>query len=643
MATAPMPGSTPPPKGGIVRGNKAGYTLTRKLIQARTHEFTLNSTFSKHGYRNREDLTNLPPGILVSPSQNVLTNVDGTVSNRKGYILDGASNSTLAGILSSFDYHTSKGYERNLRAGFLTSAGNDGKLQYRYVDSSGNVTWTNLMTGLTSVSFNFVPLYDTTESEDLLLFVNGTSNIYEWSGANTTFASATVNTVTKQGTTSWAQEGFYLNGTRTITINGVDATYSGGETTTTLTGVSVDFSATAVGAEIHQTPRTTANAAISGIPSTFANALISNLRGYIFLGSLTDNQIYISKVGNYKDFTFTAPTRVVGEGYKYPLNGTPTAFQVQEDTMYLSAGKDLWYEVTATLSSDLTKETIEFTPLKTTALQGATSQGLVCKIKNDIGFISNETIFNTIGRVSNNLATPQVTDISYPIVNDMNALDFTNGQVLYHRKFVYITAPNSGKMIVYNMTDDKNHYWEAPQIFPFARLSIIGGNLYGHNYGVPETYQMFVGFNDNANPASCVAAFSYENSGSRAIKKNQNKYYTEGYISSNTILTETRKYDFGGFTSILSNNINGADNSIIFQTSADGSLGKNPLGEEPLGSITDSLSNLPKFRVINTFPRLNYYEYQVQYSTNDVDAQWKLLAFGSNGGIATDLQSEISQ
>lgn len=767
-----MPGSTPPPRGGMVRGGKAGYTLTRKLVSARQHEFSLNSTFSKHGYRNREDLTNLPPGILVSPSQNVLTNVDGTVSNRKGYTLDGASSTTLAGILSSYDWFTSKGYERNLRAGFLTSAGNDGKLQYRFVDSSGNVTWTDLLTGLTSTVFNFTTFWDfTTEKITLMLGVNGTSNIFEWSGAIGTMASVTnsanaitavinspsltsasftassssgnvsaemdyisttiangsfivnsqpannetmtinlngtsiiitfVNvigatagnvliganaaataanllgllnapgsttatqvalsganqtlvgymtyaavtaTATIQGATSIAQLGFYLAGTKTITINSINYTYTS-VNNLTFVGLGTDPTAggITVGMEMHQTPRTTANSAMTSIPTTFANQIIATLFNQIYIGSLTDSTVYISKVNNYQNFAFTSPTRVVGEGALASLEGTLTAFAPQEDRMYISAGKDKWYQTKFTLSADLTKESFEVLALKTTSKQGAQSQGLVSKIKNDVAFVSNEPIFNTLGLVNNINNTPQVTDISYPIVNDMNDMDFTNGQVIYHRKFVYITAPNDSKMLVYNMTDDKNHYWEAPQVVPFARLSIIGGELYGHNYGVPETYKMFVGFNDNGNPANCIAAFSYENSGSRAVKKNQNKYYTEGYISSNTILSETLKYDFGGFTSILTNLIKGNNNAIIFQTSADGSLGKNPLGEEPLGSITDSLSGLPKFRIINTFPRIDYYEYQAQYSTNDVDAQWKLLAFGSNGGLATTMQTDITE
>ena len=42
-----------------------GYTQARKLGQAKAHEFSLVSNY-KYGYRNREDVTNLEPGVFNS-------------------------------------------------------------------------------------------------------------------------------------------------------------------------------------------------------------------------------------------------------------------------------------------------------------------------------------------------------------------------------------------------------------------------------------------------------------------------------------------------------------------------------------------------------------------------------------------------
>ena len=128
-----------PPKGG-------SYSSQRKLGAAKMHEFNIVSNY-KLGYRNREDVTNLPPGVLITGSQNVLTNVSERVQIRQVYALDGATSSVASAILASFDWQTRGNGERHLRAGFLTEAGNDGKLQYRYVSPvDGSIVWTDLVT-----------------------------------------------------------------------------------------------------------------------------------------------------------------------------------------------------------------------------------------------------------------------------------------------------------------------------------------------------------------------------------------------------------------------------------------------------------------------------------------------------------------
>ncbi len=76
---SPQPGSKSP---------LSKYAINRRIASAKTHEFNLISNFTL-GYRNREDITKLPPGVLVVGSQNVLTNVSGRVGARKGYVLDG--------------------------------------------------------------------------------------------------------------------------------------------------------------------------------------------------------------------------------------------------------------------------------------------------------------------------------------------------------------------------------------------------------------------------------------------------------------------------------------------------------------------------------------------------------------------------
>lgn len=198
------------------------FGTTRKLAQAKAREYSIVSSF-KLGYRNREDVTNLPPGVLIVGSQNVLTNVSERVQIRQGYSLDGAVSSVAGPVLASFDWLSKTNGEVHMRAGGLTSAGNDGKLQWRYVASDGTVTWQDLLTALTTVSYNFTTFWNTTESVREVLFVNGTSNIFAWNGAfavlsavdNTSGAISVLNSVPTAGGT-----GYTVGDVLTITTGG---------------------------------------------------------------------------------------------------------------------------------------------------------------------------------------------------------------------------------------------------------------------------------------------------------------------------------------------------------------------------------------------------------------------------------------
>lgn len=592
------------------------------------------------GFRNREDKTNLPPGYLVVGSQNVLTTTSGRVSIRKGYELDGQASSALAPILSSFDWIRYLGDERNVRAGFLTSAGNDGKLQFRYVAeggekigavtlTAGEVYWVDLLSSLTSVKFNFTDYWDNSAFISKLLFVNGGSNIWEWSGGVTTFASATVNTITKNGTETWGELGFTSTGS--VVINGNTYTYAGGFGTTTLTGVAPDPSGEPVDSLIFQSAVSTANSAMTSIPATLKNDNIATLRNQVYVGSFTARQVYVSKVNDYQDFSFTSPTRVVGEGALLTLDANFVAFSPQETSMYLSTSNnssDIWYQTQFTLSSDLTKEDFQIVRVKTGPRQGAKSQAFITKTKNDVLYVSNEPSMDSLGRVVNIQATPQSEDISDSIRDSFDNYDFEDGSSIYFQNFVYVAIPKNNTVLIWNMV---KQWWEAPQILPISRFSIIEGQLYGHSYQTSQTFKLFTGYNDNGNPIDARAVFSYNNYGTRSAKKFFNEFYAEGYISSNSTLTANITYDIDGCATVTNYDILGNDTQIVCSLNSSASLGKSPLGKNPLGGDLSTVSATalpPKFRVIKTFPRNDFYEVQFSFSSLGVDQQWELLAFG---------------
>ena len=573
------------------------------------------------GYVNKADITKIDQGYLVSPSQNVLINDGEKITIRNGYSLYGAASSALYPITSSHEWNTSTGTELPLRFANTT-------LEYYYSSA-----WRTLKTGfISSATLNFTEFWDATEVQDLLLFVDNTSNMYMWSGGVTTYASSTVNTITKQGAGLWSEARFLTTGTRQVIIGGITYTYTGGEGTTTLTGVTPDPTAGGhmAGDVVAQAVRVTANTPAVGVNNT----IIGTLNNHVYVASTVNRDVYISKNTNYLDFTFSAP-RLPGEGGLLTLDSPPVAFGVGEKDMYVSAGKNELYQTVFTLSADLTTESVVIQRLKTNPGGGALAQSSIGNAKNYLIYVSNEKIVDFIGRVES-IDTPQSRPLSDPIKAEVEGYSVVIApHVKYFKSRTYIAFPSESRVLIY---DHERGFWHAPQVLPVRRFAVIGGELYGHSNGVTETYKLFTGTNDNTNPIDARAYFAYRSYDKRDHKKQFNEWFTEGYINSNTVLNLGIKYEFGGSLSIIEKTIPGTGNdNIIFSTTADGSFGKNPFGTMPLGSITDSPSNLSKFRIIHecTKNELDFYEVQSFYSTNEVDAQWELLAQGGNVNLAT--------
>lgn len=646
----PKPLPTPRPYQGQAGGKNTAYTMQRRLLASKVHEFELLSTFNKQGYRNREDITILPPGVLVKGSYNVLTNVGGRIGVAKGYTLDGQANTSLLNINSAFDFTKILSNDRHVRT-------YNGIIEYRYVNPvTGIVTWNELYSLLVpGNAVNYTSYWDNTQLTTDLLFVNETPFIYLWSGAIAAYASSTFNTITKSGAENFAELGFDTTA-GSVHIDGVDYAYTGGTGTTTLTGVSPDPTGAGivVGDAIAQTVTVVANSAMTTISATFNNGLIGNLDNQVFVGALDSSTIYTSKVNDFTDYSNSTP-RLVGQGATSTILDYPTAFINQDDKLQVSAGKDIWYQTVLTNTTNTTADaagaqtavvyqSLTYDRLKTTSQQASQSQAATTKIKNNIAYLSFEPIVNTLGTVANYLNSPQTTDMSFPIVNDMNGYDLTDASMIYFRQYLYLSVPKEGLIRIYNMTQPKDQYWEAPVTYPIGRFSIIDDQLYGHGYSVPETYKLFDGYQFRGKSIPAAAYFSYNQYGTRAYPKDFNLFYLEGYITSNTTLTYGFNYDIDGCQTQRTYTLEGSDTALVCLPTNDASLGKAPLGSRPLSGLTVPPNSVyststglpPKFRAIKQLSKFPFYELQVFFTSLGSDLQWEIVAFGPNAGPATE-------
>lgn len=391
------------------------YGTSRKLGQAKTHEISIISNY-KLSYRNREDVTNTAPGVLIVGSQNVFTNVSDRVQIRQGYALDGATSVVASPILASFDFFANFG-ERNLRAGFLTSAGNDGKLQYRYVDTSGAVTWRDLITGATSVNYNFCTFWNITENTREVLFVNGASQIQSWNGAITTIVS-TDNTAGHiaiiAGTPTAGGSGYTVGDILTITTGGTGGTV----TVTSVTGgVVTGVTLTTVGSGY----TTGTGKATSGGTGTGATINITNI---------ATGQLVASGASNLALQGFYGTTNLI-----LTINGTNYTYA------YIVGNSFLGINATAEANASIVIQTVVLTlNTSTTGLLTSTfANGLISNLNNQIYLGSlNSSVFyiSKVGSYTDyTFSSPRVSGEGYHQTLDANLVAFEPQE-----NFMYISC-----------------------------------------------------------------------------------------------------------------------------------------------------------------------------------------------------------
>ena len=102
-------------------------------------------------------------------------------------------------------------------------------------------------------------------------------------------------------------------------------------------------------------------------------------------------------------------------------------------------------------------------------------------------------------------------------------------------------------------------------------------------------------------------------------------------------------YDYDGYTDEKEFNIDGNDDDILFFSTDDASIGKHSLGKEPIGSSRAADKVLNKFRIKHEHQQNDYFEIQFYYYSDTVDAQWEILANGSNVQLSTMENAQIKK
>lgn len=586
-------------------------------------------------YRTSEDSTNTDERHLVAGSRNVIIDQQRKVRVRNGNTRLGVANSASTGNRNGVTWNTSTGIEFMLRA-----YDDELEIYLGTVDGTALNAFYRLASGFsTTAKPRFTTWYSDGENLDLLIFVYGNSNLYAWGGGVCIVDSITGTTITKTGTDTFAQSRFFTAGNKTL-VNvrtGTEYTYTGGESTTTLTGIA-DTTGIIAGDVLVQKIITNANSPAANRN----NHTVYTFENQLCVASDDDEQVYMSKNTSYTDFTYSSP-RLPGEGALLTLDDSAKAFGELEEKLIIFAGKSSIYQVNTqeiTVGTTLT-EILKVEKYQTGEGQSAQSQEVVAQINNTIVYLSFEPAIREIlsPRELEGGGAPRT--LSNPIKPDIEAEDWANATAKWHKNAYWLSAPTYGHVYILEYREDADgklrRFWQAPQTMFIGAWVTLDDVLYGHSSAIPETYRIMdpdafsdVNSDDKKVAIHCVAKFAYRTYGQRANLKNFDEYFVEGEISPSTALTNILYWDYGGNTQSVENTIDGSDLTILEETLENVSLGQQPLGQQPLGGNVNAPTGSAKFRAIIEIAKEDFFEMQEIFETDDVDKFWSIIARGVN-------------
>jgi hypothetical protein len=552
-----------------------------------------------------------------------------------------------------------------------TNAGTNWTLYWKLTDAAGTRTvnvysdsagTAEVMTG-TKVGDGTVTLAEANSSG-----LSGTV-VVAYSGDDTTVSANTLAitwSITKTGTATWAQNRFYTSANKEMLDKTGDTQYSytGGESTTTLTGVlpsntnvSMDMIAGDVMMQYYVTNADKPAASRN-------NHTIGQHQNQVLVGSDDDEEVYVSKNSDYADFTFSSP-RVSGEGALLTLTDPARGFGSIGELFLIFCGDSSIFrgaynqlDVGGTLT-----ETLEIKPLDIATNQGALCQEAIVPVGNSIFYLTNEVALRSIDD-PNNVEGLQPKTLSTPIKPDFDAETWETSAgvpdafVTWDKNTIYVTAPQASHVYMLNFVEDADgnllRYWNPPQVLPAGPMTVIdsgtgndlsnGKRLHIHSNSVPETYLLFEGASDGQYadmpmndklPIDAIAVFAYDDFGKRARLKNFDEYYVEGEITpSTTDLSLKLYYDVDGSTQLLEKFIDGSNEDIQEGSVQFNSLAQQSLGVNPLGSFLNPPSDAKKFNLVFELAKEDFFRISAAFSTNDVDKYWAIIAHGPNAAIS---------
>jgi len=612
------------------------------------------------GYIDGADPSTIGPKNLTFPSRNVIS-YKGVVQTRPGITNDGTLPTTQnSPIIGEFRWPDAKSGEQSIR-----SFGQN--IQIKSPNNTTKNVWFTIFSTLsaTATAVRFATWTDSngTIIKKRCFFVDGSANIYQWSGAVATIASITGANITISGNSNLNALGFDPGNTTAQTIIivrfGTDGSVIGTETKThaddctdkILTLSSAPAIAPSAGDLVVAVP------IIDTITAPGASVL-TMLKDDIYTFPVT-NKIAVT---NLRSGDFWASSSVTRLDYTIPTAGSRTAASpfyltlpgniqamisrgqgnsADYDVIWVST-QDSWFKIRPLAAADpVTGHWVSISSMTLPPRSGALPY-MVSNFKDDLVFMSQEKRLHRIQTLEV-LGKDDLTLLSDDVEGLLARVNMSGGRIYQDQRYIWICLPAEGIVLMVDMVGDPTngigHFWNPPQYVPVSMMSVFNGVRYGHSSARDETFTLFSGQNDLG--VDITANISIETVASRSNVSyiTHEKIGFAGRCNTSTSADITQNFEDDGAKTSDKLTFNGGT-AKTYAITDDVNYGQVPWGTRALGDVTTS--DVRRFFTIIGNQAISYFEHSISIDITGKSVDFRLTSIDvpevkSLEGVGNDL------
>jgi hypothetical protein len=591
--------------------------------------------FESKRFKGFEDLYDptLSRGAFVV-GENMKIGADSLPITRSGYEVMGTEAANATPVMRAWVFETRNGVIWELKA-YST------RVDYWLHGTSTD--WALLKGGFTTgLEFGFGNIGET-GGEFHSFFCNGTDNWYQFNGAYATLSGATINTISKASGT-WTADGFYTTGTRSVVVNGTEYAYTGGEGTATLTGVTPDPSAEAVGSLVVQSPRS-----LSASMGSVIGQVVEAHDGRLHARLDTKKSVWnYSKLDNPDDWT-TGSTDGDG-GTKDVESGGPLVAYGKLNQTILAFKKRVVKALSFVQSGDRVDipRYVTLTPTddKSTTIGAMTQRSTFATPIGMVFVTPDKRLVLLSGITANN--EPQyivLSELIQPIF-DAGVHDDATGICVDDEIWYAFKSDSSSTYNDVVIRGDMTRQslgpsgpipitWDSP-IVGWAVKDFTG--VYNEETGEHEvhwhsalnssSYKVVSDAADGGNPYGQTIRTWAETFDQPTKQKRIDRVWIEVRMSQNTEILATLLYDEDGVSGQEEHTLDGDSTNNMFANTVYNPFGFNAFGSQKFGAEPEA-DSLPLYRFeIPVKGNIRFFNISLELSTDDAGQEFQLVRYG---------------